>query len=170
MKSENLIFNLCGLRIPPRYRVLIQSVMVLLLCSIFTGRALAQRMVVAGSVVDQDGQPFPGVTVQTNEKGLTTVTNENGVFNIRVPEGKTVNELTFSYIGMKTLVVPFKGKSVSVTMREDTKEINEVVVTGMYERKKEGFTGSAHVITGDEIKTMTSVFFSLQGSPVCRSG
>lgn len=156
MKSENLIFNLCGLRIPPRYRVLIQSVMVLLLCSIFTGRALAQRMVVAGSVVDQDGQPFPGVTVQTNEKGLTTVTNENGVFNIRVPEGKTVNELTFSYIGMKTLVVPFKGKSVSVTMREDTKEINEVVVTGMYERKKEGFTGSAHVITGDEIKTMTS--------------
>lgn len=156
MKREFLNLQPHERRAPRKSLSFLHSVIMLLLLFFITLPASAQHAVVSGTVIDDEGEPFPGVTVQTNEKGLGTVTDAEGKFLLRVPSGVSVTELTFTYVGMKKQVVPFKGKPVHVTMKEDAKEFNEVVVTGMYQRKKEGFTGSAHTITGDEIRTMSS--------------
>ena len=57
---------------------------------------------------------------------------------------------------MKSKTVPFNGKPLHVVLEEDAQTMGEVVVTGIFERKKEGFTGSANRMTGDDIRKLSS--------------
>ena len=111
---------------------------------------------VTGKVTDRSGSPLPGVTILIKGTSLGTVTDTEGIFKIALPQKKDV-VLVFSFIGMKTQEIVLKDdKPLKVVMQEDAKEIDEVVVTGIFERKKEGFTGSATTVTGEEIKKLTS--------------
>ena len=52
--------------------------------------------------------------------------------------------LVFSFIGMETQEVKYTGQQkIDVVMKETVESMEEVVVTGIFTRKKEGFTGSA---------------------------
>ena len=69
-----------------------------------------------------------------------------------VPDHETV--LVFSFVGMKTQEVYYKGeKELNVVMEEDVKQMDEVVVTGIFSKSKESYTGAVSVITEKELKS-----------------
>ncbi len=110
---------------------------------------------ISGKIVDANGAPLPGVAVQIEGTTRGAITDTNGMFSM--PSEKRDNiMLLVSFVGMKDQRIPWKGKALDIVMEEDMQGIEEVVVTGMYERKKEGFTGSANRMSGDDIKRMTS--------------
>lgn len=78
---------------------------------------------------DTAGEPIIGASIV--EKGNTTngtITNFDGNFSLKVPANATV---IVSYIGMKTQEVAIKGKSkIDVTLTDDAKALDEVVVIG----------------------------------------
>lgn len=107
-----------------------------------------------GKVVDVDGEPLPGVTVVLQGTKSGVITDVNGRFQITVPEGKR-QTLVFSFIGMKTLEVLMKNEEQqTVIMEEDVADLDEVVVTGIYTRKKESFTGSSTTYKVEDLKVV----------------
>lgn len=106
-----------------------------------------------GVVVDDEDQPLVGVSV-TDKKGKTlAVTDENGEFRALLPAGQST--LTFSYVGMKKQQVRMShGKKNTVRMQLDANSIGETVVTGIYTRKKESFTGSASSYRSEDLKAI----------------
>lgn len=117
-------------------------------------QAAQPARVIRGTVVDADGEALPGVTVLIKGTTLGTVTNEKGAFQLTIPDpvGKV---LVFSFIGMETREVAIKNTDpLTVTLRVVAAEIEEAVVTGIYTRKKESFTGSATTYTTKELKTV----------------
>ena len=111
---------------------------------------------ITGQVKDVNGDPLPGVNVRTDDPSVGGATDMDGKFTITVPEGKQVKTVHFTYIGMQKVSVPFAGKPLAVVMKDDAHAVDEVVVTGIFERKKEGFTGSANRMSGEEIRKLTS--------------
>lgn len=115
-------------------------------------------VVLKGNVIDgNDRSPLIGVSVLIDNKatGATGVTTDvDGNFTLRVPVSGC--DVTFSYIGYEKLVRHFNGKNASsfakITLQEKANEIKDVVVTGVYRRKKESFTGSSTTFNGDELK------------------
>lgn len=111
---------------------------------------------ITGKVKDVAGNPLPGVSVSIKGTSLGVATDAKGDFKLTVPQSENI-VLVFSFVGMKNREVALKHqKEVNVVMEENAQEMDEVVVTGIFERKKEGFTGSATTVTGEEIKKLTS--------------
>ncbi len=111
---------------------------------------------VRGKVVDGGGLALPGVTIMVKGTTLGVTSDIDGNYSIKLPEMKNV-ALMFTFIGMKSKEVAYTGQQeINVTLEEDVMEMDEVVVTGIFERKKEGFTGSATTVTKEDIKKMTS--------------
>lgn len=120
------------------------------------GLPQAESRTVTGKVKDVQGNSLPGVSVFIKGTTLGIATDVDGAYSLTIPEQKDI-VLVFSFVGMKNQEVALKNqKEINVVMEEDAKVMDEVVVTGIFERKKEGFTGSATTVTGDELKKMTS--------------
>ncbi len=133
-------------------KIVLSIVAVLTACSF----ALAQNKQVSGTVVDAEGNPILGAAVTvvgTTVGGQTT--GVSGEFVISAPAN---GALEVSFIGYKTKQVPIAGKSnIKVVLEVDTQAIDDVVVVAFGQQKKEAFTGSAAIVSSDEIaKTQTS--------------
>ena len=113
------------------------------------------KLTVRGKVYDQDGEGIPGVSVKVPSMQTAIVTGANGSFTLYLPQGRTT-KLQFSFIGMKDATYIFNGKhdinNLVINMNDDATTINEVVVTGIYSRKKESFTGSSQTYNAEELK------------------
>lgn len=111
---------------------------------------------VAGSVVDELGEPLAGVVVKVGTGKVSSVTDIDGRFIIAVPDVQT-SVLTFSYLGMQTQSVSLKGKSqLAVTMYSDSKSIKEVVVVGAYgtAQKRSDLVGSAFQVNASQLRNL----------------
>ncbi|MDO4770441.1 SusC/RagA family TonB-linked outer membrane protein [Porphyromonas sp.] len=110
-----------------------------------------------GTVVDQSGEPMIGVTIRIKGTQFGCTTNFDGEFVFKGNLSDDSPVLILSSTGYKTIEVKVKaGKPIKITMEENTELLSEVVVTGIFQRKKEGFTGSANTMKGEEITKMTS--------------
>ena len=125
----------------------------LLLCIL---QSYAQNGTITGKVTDINGIPLPGVSIVSNHKNVNGITNADGEFAIKISDMQTVKTLTFSFVGMVSQTVNYSGKHLIIKLKEDINTVDEVVVTGIFERKKEGFTGSANRMSGDEIRKLSS--------------
>ena len=117
-----------------------------------------------GTVVDQTGAALPGVTVLVKGTTLGTSTNIEGKFSLQLPETQNM-VLVFSMIGMKSKEVPVgKQREFKITLTEEKSELEEVVVTGIVERKAESFTGSTVTMKNEDLKRVgnANVFQSLK--------
>ena len=125
----------------------------LLLCIL---QSYAQNGTITGKVTDINGIPLPGVSIVSNHKNVNGITNADGEFAIKISDMQAVKTLTFSFVGMVSQTVNYSGKHLIIKLKEDINTVDEVVVTGIFERKKEGFTGSANRMSGDEIRKLSS--------------
>ena len=125
-----------------------------------SARQVKEALRIKGKVVDRDSLSIPGVTVLLRGTTIGTATDKDGFFSIEVPKTDSV-VLEFSFVGMKRKAVVVRGtekeiKLLYVMMEEDKEELGEVVVTGMFNRRKEGFTGSAVTVKGEDIKKFST--------------
>ncbi len=121
---------------------------------------------VKGVITDVKGEPIVGATVR--EKGSPTngtITNVDGEFNMEVSSGSV---LTISYIGYASQEVKVSGKNaIKVTLAEDTKLLDEVVVVGYGSQKKANLTGSVSSVKMDDVvgnRPIISASDALQGT------
>ncbi|QIP12334.1 TonB-dependent receptor [Spirosoma aureum] len=105
---------------------------------------------VTGKVTDKaTNTSLPGVTVQVKGTNTGTVTDATGTYSIQVAENAT---LVFSSIGFGKSEVPVGGRTaINVTLEEDTKALDEVVVVGYGTQRKSDVTGATVTIKGDEL-------------------
>ena len=114
---------------------------------------------VRGKVIDEKKQPIPGVSVRLGGPSMGTATDVDGKFKLLVPADTAT--LVVSFIGMKTEIVRLprlragvEQKELTIVLRDEDVRLEDVVVTGIFTRKKESFTGSASTYSAAELKTM----------------
>lgn len=118
----------------------------------------AQSLTVTGRVMDNENLEVIGGNVSLKgAAGVGTITDMNGNYTITVNDAKK-DVLVFSYIGMKTIEVPVKGRSkIDVTLEADNQLLEEVVVVGYATVKRKDLTGSvASIKSEDLMKVPTS--------------
>ena len=107
---------------------------------------------ITGVVIDKNEEVIPGVSVIIKGTTLGTATDINGKFVIRIPSRDNI-VLQFSCIGMQKKEIAIKDdKELIVIMEESSEVIQEVVVTGIYSRNKESFTGSFSSYSKEDLK------------------
>lgn len=106
-----------------------------------------------GIVKDKKGELLPGVTIRVKGTTLGFVTNVKGKFDIDLPKRDSL-VLIFSFVGYKQQEIAVKkdNKPLTIVLVEDLQEVEEVVVTGIFNKPKESFTGAVTAVTKEDIK------------------
>lgn len=125
----------------------------------------AQSRQVSGVVTaSDDGSPLTGVSVVVKGmSGVGTITDVDGKFSLKVPDGKS---LSFSYIGYTPqLIVINKDAQLKVVLVPDSKMLDEVVAVGYGTMKKSDLTGAVSSVNADKLKKtpVSSIDQALQG-------
>jgi TonB-dependent starch-binding outer membrane protein SusC len=108
-----------------------------------------QDVAVTGKVVNAAGEPMPGVTVVLKGTTIGTATDIGGNFSLTVPQSS--GTLVFSFIGYATQEVPVNNRTnLNVTLRLDTKALQEVVVIGYGTQEKRDVTGAVTSISEED--------------------
>lgn len=137
---------------------------VLLLCfSLYTICMQAQAQTITGKVIDTKSEPLIGVSVSVQGTSNGTITDFDGLYSIAVQPGQ---QLTFSYIGMKTQTITVDSSNIiNVTLEDDAQVLSDVVVIGYGSAKSKDLTSQISTIRAEEVsKHLTSSpMQSLQG-------
>ena len=97
------------------------------------------------------GEPLVGASVQVPGSSTGAITDINGDFQFDLPEGKFIVQI--SMVGYKTQVVNVRDKNfIEVTLQEDQKVMDEVVVVGYGTMKKRDLSGAVSQIKGDDLR------------------
>ncbi|KAA2242914.1 TonB-dependent receptor [Chitinophaga agrisoli] len=122
-----------------------KKVTLFITCLLLGVFAYAQDVVpVNGRIKDQQGNPLPGVSVKIKNSNKGTTTAPDGSFSLQA--GAT-DVLEFSYIGYGSQEVPVNNRtSIDITMQDENKQLNEVVVIGYGTQRKKDITGSVSVV------------------------
>ncbi|HBZ24738.1 MAG TPA: hypothetical protein DEO54_00680 [Rikenellaceae bacterium] len=116
---------------------------------------------IEGLVVDVKGEPLIAVNILVVGTTKGTSTDLEGKFKLKVPVGTT--KIKFSYIGFDDLIMDFNPSNTAsfakVVMNEAAYNIDNVVVTGYFDRTKSSFTGSQVTVKGDELRKVGSLNF-----------
>lgn len=119
---------------------------------------------VQGTIVDPQGMPIIGATVRVeNDDTHAGISDLDGNFMLKAPKGAT---LVVSYIGYISQRIQYKGQNLKITLREDTKTLDEVVVVGFGSQKKVNLTGAVGTVDQDALQSrpVSSAADMLQGT------
>ena len=111
------------------------------------------KRTVKGQVKDDHGDILIGVTVYGGDGKVSCVTNIDGMYQIKIPTGRTT--IRFSYVGMKSVNITIEPGTSDVVRNlsmESNNTLKDVVVTGIFQKNKEAFTGSVTTISNKELK------------------
>ena len=125
---------------------------------------VVQERIIKGIVVDNKGGILPGVTVLIKGTQVGTATDVDGKFTLKIPDSKDL-VLVFTFVGMKSKEVkPGTQNELKVQLEYNEESLEEVVVTGIFERKAESFTGSSVSMKAEDLKRVgnQNVFQSLR--------
>lgn len=119
---------------------------------------------VSGIVTDKNGEPLIGVSVleKGNERN-GVISNADGRFSLNAPANAV---LLVSYIGYKPVEIPVNGQTIlKITLQENSKDLNEIVVIGYGAVRKADLTGSVSVMNSKAFRDqpITQVSDALQG-------
>ena len=116
----------------------------------------AQSKVVSGTVTGPDREAIIGASVMVKGTTVGTVTDMDGKYTVKVPDGKSV--LVFSYIGHEKQEINIGGKSiVDVELKSASQALDEVVVVGYGTQRKVSLVGSVGSVKSDDlIRTKSS--------------
>ena len=124
---------------------------------------------ITGKVLDDKGFTLPGATVTIKGTTLGVVTDVDGKFKLEIPKMDSII-LVISFIGFETQSYKVSNdpkndeNEIVIKLQEDVKQMDEVVVTGYANIKKESFTGSSVSVKRDELLKVskTNVIKALQ--------
>lgn len=118
-----------------------------------------------GTVIDQvTNQPIPGVTVQIKGTTHSAVTDLDGKFYFQTGQ-KFPYTLVVSYIGYITVTQDATTDFVQISLKEDVKELDEIVIIGYGSTTKKDYTGAAETVASVSLKaSQRSLESALQGS------
>ncbi|MET0394098.1 MAG: TonB-dependent receptor [Chitinophagaceae bacterium] len=132
---------------------------------LFTSLAFAQHITVSGKVTNSgDGSPLPGATVRVKGGSASTVTQQDGTFELSVPDANSV--LVISYVGFKESEVTVgTTKQFSLALVPSESSLEDVVVIGYGTRKRVEVTGATSSISGENLRSVqtTNLTQALQG-------
>jgi TonB-linked SusC/RagA family outer membrane protein len=124
-----------------------------------------QEIIIEGKIVASDGSgALPGVSVILKGSAQGTTTDENGTFRITVPSPESI--LIFSFVGYESQEVLIGNRSVlSISLKADTKALEELVVVGYGTQKKMNLTGAVDQVTSKvlENRSLPNLAQGLQG-------
>lgn len=123
-----------------------------------------QEQRITGVVKDANGEPMIGVTVMVKGTATGAITDIDGNYSVSVSGSKSV--LTFSFVGYTTKEVTVGNqKVINVTLAEDSKMIDEVVVIGFQSQKKGNLTASVASVGAEvlEDRPVANIGQALQG-------
>ena len=114
-----------------------------------------EKITVFGKVLDEKGEPLPGVTIMLKKTTIGMVTDVDGKFKMDFPKQDSM-VLVFSFVGMKTHEEDLSkikdfSKELVIHLESETQEMDEVVVTGYANVKKESFTGSSISVKKEDL-------------------
>lgn len=139
------IFNVCMLR-----RIFLLSCILL-----FSLPGVAQEMKTAiGKIVDKEGEPLPGVTVQIVGSARGILADNDGKFEL--PNVQIGTKLIFTFLGMEDKIIAFEGKEMLVTLMEKQNELDEVTVVAFGKQKKESMVASITTVKPSDLKIPSS--------------
>jgi TonB-linked SusC/RagA family outer membrane protein len=117
---------------------------------IYSTKGEYKDRVIRGKVIDETGAPLPGVSVKAPGTTIGAVTDANGMYTINVPDG--IQTLEFSFLGFTKQVASISGRSVlDISLKSDTRALEEITVTGYTNYSREKSTSAASVVTGDKV-------------------
>lgn len=105
---------------------------------------------VSGRVVDEKGNAVVGAGIQVVGSRQGTTSDANGNFALRVGGTGDVN-LEISHVGRKTTRVTWKGSVLTVRLVEQAVQTQSVIVTGVFDKPKESYTGAATMLTAEQL-------------------
>ncbi len=137
----------------------------LLLCALLAGISMAMAQTsISGTVLSaENDEPVIGASILVKGANASTITDTNGKFTIRIPEGAG-RTLVISYIGMEKQEV-FARNGMVVKLNSTDQTLDDVVVVGYQTIRKEAKTGSIATVDGDDLASIpeTSVDRMLSG-------
>lgn len=112
---------------------------------------------ITGTVTDQNGEPLAGAAVKLKGSDIGTITDIDGNFDLETT-ASTGALLSVSYVGFDDYEARFTGSSpLKVVMKENSKQINEVVVVGYGVQKKVNLTGAVSVVDAKQLTGRPSI-------------
>lgn len=122
---------------------------ILLINFAFMQQLSAQQATVTGNVTDQNGETFPGVTIQVEGTSRGTVTDVDGNYSIQASPEEV---LVFSFVGFERILRTVGNRSIiDVAMEEDTQSLDEVLVVGYGTQRSRDLTSSISTVKADDI-------------------
>jgi len=120
--------------------------------------------IISGTIVGKDGVPIPGVSVVVKGTSVGIVSDADGRFNLKVPDGATT--IVVSYIGMRSQEIAL-GNQVTfrIVLEEDVIGVDEVVVVGYGSQQKKTLTGAVSTVDETDLRAVpaASAAAKLQG-------
>ena len=129
---------------------------------LFTGICFAEKsseekaqVIVTGKVTDRAGQPLIGVSVKVKGTNIGASTDANGQYSLNTPDGNST--LVFTYIGYITQEISVNNRTtINVSLQEDTKSLDEIVVVGYSSKQLSHLSSSVAVVSGAQLNDVTS--------------
>ena len=119
----------------------------------FAGASWAQSTI-TGTVTNTENVPIPGVNILVKGTIKGAVTDFDGNYQISADNGDV---LIFSYIGYQSAEIAFTGQlNVNVQLKEDTSQLEEVVVVGYGTQSKRAVTGAVATVSAEELGEVSS--------------
>lgn len=115
-----------------------------------TSKIKVQQTVITGIITDTEGTPLPGVSIVVKGTSLGVSSDFDGNYTIKASKGDV---LVFSYLGLKTTEITVTEKNIiNVSLETDNNELDEIIVIGYGNVKKQNLTSSISKITSEAIE------------------
>lgn len=129
--------------------------------SLFNRDSLPKLILMTGKVTDDKGTPLPRASIISKGTNQGWATNQEGAFTLACQDGAV---LVISSIGFKPKEIKAKKGNVEIQLEPVISKLNDVVITGIFNRRAESFTGSAQTYTKEDLQKVgvTNVLQSLK--------
>lgn len=129
-----------------------RKLLLLLISVVFVVATASAQQKISGKIIDsEDNEPLAYVSVSVKGTNVGAVSDTKGTYTITLPKGK--NTIIFSFLGYKDLeIITTKSNTLNVKLEKSTLAIDEVVVTGFQNIKKQSFTGSSVKINAADME------------------
>ncbi|MDR6784634.1 TonB-linked SusC/RagA family outer membrane protein [Pedobacter africanus] len=114
----------------------------------------AQQQTLSGVIRHAETKiPLEGATIKLKGSSLSSSTNAKGQYRIIIPVSNQKQTLVFSYVGMKAQEVAYQKQEIlNIELEPGDESMNEVVVTGIFQRERQAFTGSSARFTAKDLQ------------------